>query len=341
MNSALPFIMPTKIAINGLGRIGRPTLRMALENSELEVVAVNDLADPETIVHLLKHDSVYGNYEKEVEYDGDYLVIDGEEIDFLSEKDPKQLPWEEKGVEVVLECTGVFRHLEDAKKHIEAGADQVLISAPGKGGDIPSYVLGVNENEFSLEDEVVDMGSCTTNCLAPVADVLNEEYGINNGFMTTIHSYTSSQSLVDLPQEDLRRARAAAENLVPTTTGAAKAIGKVIPELDGKMDGMAVRAPTPVVSLIDLVCELDQKVSAEEVNQTFEEKAQGDLDKILDVEHEPLVSMDFKGNSHSAVVDARSTRANENLVKVLAWYDNEHGYAQRLVEFAEFVGNKL
>jgi len=333
--------MATKIVINGLGRIGRPSLKMALENSELKVVAINDLADPETIVHLLKHDTVYGNYEKEVEFKNDKLVIDGQEIDFLCEKDPEQLPWEEKDVDVVLECTGVFRHLEDAEKHLKAGAKQVIISAPGKGGDIPSYVLGVNENEFSLEDKVVDMGSCTTNCLAPVADVLNEKYGINNGFMTTIHSYTSSQSLLDLPQEDLRRARAAAENLVPTTTGAAKAIGKVIPELDGKLDGMAVRAPTPVVSLLDSVFELDQEVTAEEVNNTFKEAAEGDLDNILDIEEEPLVSMDFKGNSHSAVVDTRSTRANKNLVKILAWYDNEHGYAQRLVEFAEFVGRKL
>jgi len=333
--------MPTKIAINGLGRIGRPSLRLALENPALEVVAVNDLAEPDTIVHLLKHDSVYGNYEKEVEYDNGNLIIDGEKIDFLCEKDPSQLPWGEKDIDVVLECTGVFRHLEDAQKHVEAGAKQVIISAPGKGGDIPSYVLGVNEDKFSTEDKVVDMGSCTTNCLAPVADVLRKEYGVNNGFMTTIHSYTSSQSLVDLPQDDLRRARAAAENLVPTTTGAAKAIGNVIPDLDGKMDGMAVRAPTPVVSLVDLVCELNEDVTAEEVNETFEEVAEGELDQILDVEHEPLVSMDFKGNSHSAVVDARSTRANDNLVKVLAWYDNEHGYAQRLVEFAEFVSKKI
>ncbi|MEF8847066.1 MAG: type I glyceraldehyde-3-phosphate dehydrogenase [Candidatus Paceibacterota bacterium] len=333
--------MPTKIAINGLGRIGRPSLRMALENPELEVVAVNDLAAPDTIVHLLKHDSVYGNYEKEVSYDGDNLIVDGEKIDFLSEKDPSQLPWDEKDVDVVLECTGVFRHLEDAQKHREAGAKQVVISAPGKGGDIPSYVLGVNEDKFSLDDEVIDMGSCTTNCLAPVADVLNREYGIDNGFMTTIHSYTSSQSLLDLPQEDLRRARAAAENLVPTTTGAAKAIGKVIPELDGKLDGMAVRAPTPVVSLLDAVFELGQDVTKEEVNETFEKYAQGDLEEILDLEHEPLVSMDFKQNSHSAVIDARSTRANKNLVKILAWYDNEHGYARRLVDFAEFIGSKL
>lgn len=333
--------MPTKIAINGLGRIGRPCFKMALESSDLEVVAVNDLAQPETVVHLLKHDTVYGNYGKEVEVKDDQLRVEDTEVEFLSEKNPAQLPWEEMGVELVLECTGVFRHLEDAQKHVEAGADQVIISAPGKSEGTPSYVLGVNEDQFDLNDEVVDMGSCTTNCLAPVADVLNEEYGINNGFMTTIHSYTSSQSLLDLPQEDLRRARAAAENLVPTTTGAAKAIGQVIPDLDGKMDGMAVRAPTPVVSLLDLVCELEQEVSAEEVNDAFREASQGDLKGILGVEDEPLVSMDFKGNSHSAVVDARSTRANESLVKVLAWYDNEHAYAQRLVEFAEFVGSKL
>lgn len=333
--------MPTKIAINGLGRIGRPCFKMALESSDLEVVAVNDLAQPETVVHLLKHDTVYGNYGKEVEVKDDQLRVEDTEVEFLSEKEPAQLPWEEMGVELVLECTGVFRHLEDAQKHVEAGADQVIISAPGKSEGTPSYVLGVNEDQFDLNDEVVDMGSCTTNCLAPVADVLNEEYGINNGFMTTIHSYTSSQSLLDLPQEDLRRARAAAENLVPTTTGAAKAIGQVIPDLDGKMDGMAVRAPTPVVSLLDLVCELEQEVSAEEVNDAFREASQGDLKGILGVEDEPLVSMDFKGNSHSAVVDARSTRANESLVKVLAWYDNEHAYAQRLVEFAEFVGSKL
>ena len=333
--------MPTKIAINGLGRIGRPVLRLALENPALEVVAVNDLAEAENIVHLLKHDSVYGDYEKEVELEDDRLVINGKKIDYLSEQDPAELPWAEKGVELVLECTGVFRHLEGAQKHIKAGAEQVIISAPAKSEGIPSYVLGVNEDEFDPEKEIVDMGSCTTNCLAPIADVLNNEYGIANGFMTTLHSYTASQNLVDQAQEDLRRARAAAENLVPTTTGAAEAIGKVIPDLNGKLDGMAVRAPTPAVSLVDLVCELEQEVSAEEVNDTFKEVSEGELDGVLDVTEEPLVSMDFKGNSHSSVVDARSTRANKNMVKVLSWYDNEYGYAHKLVEFAEFISSKL
>lgn len=333
--------MPTKIAINGLGRIGRPVLKLALENPALEVVAVNDLAEAENIAHLLRHDTVYGNYEKEVELKDNRLVINGKKIDYLSEQDPTELPWTEKGVELVLECTGVFRHLKGAQKHLDAGAQQVIISAPAKSEGIPSFVPGVNEDKFEAEQQVVDMGSCTTNCLAPVADVLNNEYGISNGFMTTLHSYTVSQNLVDQAQDDLRRARAAAENLVPTTTGAAEAIGKVIPDLNGKLDGMAVRAPTPVVSLVDLVCELEQEVSAEEVNDTFKEASKNELEGVLDVTEKPLVSMDFKENSHSSIVDARSTRANKNMVKVLSWYDNEYGYAHKLVEFAEFVASQI
>lgn len=333
-----------KIAINGLGRIGRPAFREALNNPNLEVVAVNDLADPETLVHLLRYDSVYGRYSKKVKFSQENLLVDGtfdgKRVKVLSEKNPAQLPWKEMGVKVVLECTGVFRHLKDAEQHLQAGAGQVIISAPAKGTGIPSFVLGVNEEQFNGQ-RVVDMGSCTTNCLAPVAKVLNDNYRINNGFMTTVHSYTSSQKLLDLPAKDLRRARAAALNIIPTTTGAAKAIGKVIPELKGRLDGMAIRVPSPTVSILDLVCELDQELTAEQLNYDFKQASQQDNFKgILGIEDAPLVSTDYRGNSYSAVVDAGSTRANGNMVKVLAWYDNEYAYAKRLVEFAEYVSQK-
>jgi len=335
--------MATKIAINGLGRIGRPTLRKALENPNLEVVAVNDLTEPDVMAHFLKYDSVYGTYEKSVESSKDSIEVDGRGIKYLTEKDPLNLPWEELNVDVVLECTGVFRNLKGAEKHIKAGAQEVIISAPAKSEGVPSFVLGVNEEKFKPDQqEVVDMASCTTNCLAPVVKVLNDEFGVERGLMTTTHSYTTSQNLLDLPGKDLRRSRAAAVNLVPTTTGAAKAIGKVLPELDGKLDGMAIRVPTPTVSITDSVFTLKKKVSADKVNCAFKEASKTDrLNKILKVEENPLVSTDFRGSSFSAVVDALSTRANENMVKVLAWYDNEYGYACRLVDFAEYVGSKL
>ncbi len=321
-----------KIAINGFGRIGRLCLRHIMDNMpELEVVALNDLAPAETLAHLFKYDSSYGIYDKKIK------------AKFLSEQDPEKLPWKELGVDIVLECTGVFRDRKGAEKHVKAGAKKVIISAPAKDDDIPSFVLGVNEDIFVPEkDEIIDMGSCTTNCLAPVVKVLDDNFGIEKGFMTTIHSYTNDQRILDLVHKDLRRARTAGENIIPTTTGATKAIGKVIPKLKGKLDGMAIRVPTTVVSLIDLVCLVEKSTTAKEVNSIFKKASQKDNFKgILTVEDKPLVSMDYKGNTFSAVLDALLTKVDAHLVKVLAWYDNEYAYACRLAEFAEFIGKKL
>lgn len=333
----------TKIAINGFGRIGRLTFKNILSQDKLEVVAINDLAKPEILAHLLKYDSNYGIYQKGVEIKNGSLAVNGKKVKMISEKDPQKLPWKELGVDIVLECTGVFRHKEDAQKHLQAGAQQVIISAPAKSKGVRSFVLGVNEGKFDPQkDEICDMGSCTTNCLAPVAKVLNDKFKIVQGLMTTIHSYTTSQKILDLPKEDLRRARAAAVNIVPTTTGAAKAIGKVMPELKGKLDGLAVRVPTPTVSIIDLVCQVEKDTTAQEVNFLFKKISdKGDLKGILGVEDAPLVSSDYVGNSYSAVVDAPQTRVINNLVKILAWYDNEWGYATRLAEFAEYVAQKI
>ena len=324
-----------KIAINGFGRIGRPVLRRILESHpNLQVVAINDLTDPKTLNHLLKYDSIYGRFDKSI----------GSEVKILAEKDPANLPWKKLGVDVVIESTGIFTDLAGAKKHIAAGAKKVIISAPSKSPDkIPSHVLGVNEDKLDLKKyDVLDMASCTTNCLAPVAKVLQDSFGIVRGFMTTIHSYTNDQRILDLPHKDLRRARAAALNLIPTSTGAARAIGNVIPELKGKLDGIAIRVPTPTVSILDLICEVQKKPSVETVNAAFKKAAQTkELKGILAVEELPLVSSDFIGNTNSAIVDAENTIVNGNLVKVLAWYDNEYGYACRLAEFAEFVGQKI
>ncbi len=332
-----------KIAINGFGRIGRSTFRCLIEDPEVEVVALNDLTDNETLAHLLKYDSVYGRYGKEIEADQESITVDGKKFKVLSEKDPEKLPWKDLGVDVVLECTGVFRKLEDAKKHITAGAKKVVISAPGKSEGIPSYVLGVNADKFDPgKDEVVDMGSCTTNCLAPVVKILNDNFGIETGFMTTIHSYTTDQNILDLPHKDLRRARAAALNIVPTTTGAAKAIGQVIPEVEGKLDGIAVRVPTPTVSLLDLVVTLKKAASDEEINDCFKKASENDNFKgIFRVEEDPLVSKDYVGDSYSSVVDLPQTKAKGNLVKVVSWYDNEFGYSCRLAEFASYIAKRL
>jgi glyceraldehyde 3-phosphate dehydrogenase len=335
----------TKVAINGFGRIGRATFKNIFKNHpDLEVVAINDLTDPVTLKHLLKYDSIYRIYEKGVKAGKDTLVVDGKTIKILAEKDPANLPWKKLEVDVVVECTGVFRKLEDAKKHLTAGAKKVIISAPAKDEEVPSFVLGVNEEEFDPQkDDVMDMGSCTTNCLAPVAKVLDDNFGILEGFMTTIHSYTNDQKILDLPHKDLRRSRAAALNIIPTTTGAAKAIGKVIPKLKGKLDGIAIRVPSPVVSIIDLVCQVQKKTTPEEINNDFKKASQTEkLKGILDVENAPLVSTDYIGNTYSAVVDAENTKViNGNLVKILAWYDNEYGYGCRLAELAEFIGKKL
>ncbi|MFC1789558.1 type I glyceraldehyde-3-phosphate dehydrogenase [Patescibacteria group bacterium] len=336
--------MAKKIAINGFGRIGRPALKRILEkNSGLEIMAINDLADAKTLAHLLQYDSIYRRYGKTIKASENSILVDGKEIKIFAEPDPKNLPWKELGIDVVLECTGHFYDYEGAKKHLDAGAKFVIISTPSKDPKkINSFVLGVNEDKFDPEkDKISDMGSCTTNCLAPIANVINENFKIKNGFMTTIHSYTNDQKILDLPHKDLRRARAAALNIIPTTTGAAKAIGNVIPELKGKLDGIALRTPTPTVSILDLICSVEKEVSAEDVNYILKKSSQNErLKGILGVEDALLVSSDYIGNSFSAIVDASLTMANENLVKITAWYDNEYAYACRLADFAEYISKK-
>lgn len=330
-----------KIAINGFGRIGRCVLKIILEkNLDLEVVAINDLTDSETLSHLFKYDSAYGRFNGDVSVNSDEIIINKQKIKIFSEKDPEKLPWKDLGVDVVLECTGVFTDKEGASKHINAGARKVIISAPAKSDDIPSYVLGVNASEYKGE-EIIDMGSCTTNCLAPLIKVIEDELGIIKGFMTTIHSYTNDQRVLDLPHKDLRRARTAATNIIPTTTGAAKAIGKVIPSVSGKLDGIAVRVPTPVVSLVDLVCEIKKETTVEEVNNIFKKYSdKGELKGILYAEEDSLVSSDFIGNTFSSIFDLEFTRVNGNMIKVMSWYDNEWGYSSRLAEMALFVSKK-
>ncbi|MCP6719403.1 MAG: type I glyceraldehyde-3-phosphate dehydrogenase [Patescibacteria group bacterium] len=340
-----------KVAINGFGRIGRPTFKALLEkegDSKIDIVAINDLTDTKTLAHLLKYDSVYGIYKKQVKSTEDGLLINGsskdKRIKVFAEQDPRKLPWKKLGIDIVLECTGRFTDYDNAKKHLDAGAKKVIISAPCNTPEkIPSFILGVNADDFDpKKHHIIDMASCTTNCLAPVAKVLNDNFKIVKGFMITIHSYTTSQRILDLPHKDLRRARAAALNIIPTTTGATKAIERVMPELEGKLDGLAYRVPTPTVSILDLICEVEKETSAQEVNYVFKKASQKkELEGILGVEDALLVSSDYKGNSFSAIVDAPLTRVTKNLVKVSAWYDNEHGYAARLADFAEFMANKL
>ncbi len=322
----------TKIAINGFGRIGRPVFRRILDNHpDLEVVAINDLTDNKTLAHLLKYDSIYGRYDKKIT------------CAILAESEPEKLPWKKLGVDIVLECTGYFTDLKGAQKHIRAGAKMVIISAPAKDGEIPSYVLGVNADKFnSKNDRIVDMGSCTTNCIAPVAKVLNDNFKIVKGFMTTIHSYTNDQRILDLPHKDLRRARAAALNIIPTSTGAAEALGKVIPELKGKLDGIAMRVPTPTVSTLDLIVEVEKQTTKDEVNNIFKKEAAAkELQGILTTTEEELVSSDFIGNTYSAIVDLPFTMVTGNMIKVVVWYDNEYAYACRLAEFAEYIGKRM
>jgi len=328
-----------KIAINGFGRIGRCALKSAIKyNLDVDFVAINDLTDTKTLAHLFKYDSAYGVFNGIIEAKEDSIIINGKEIKVFAKKDPEELPWKDLGVDVVLECTGIFRDEVGAGKHIKAGAKKVIISAPAKEDTIPSYIMGINEKEYKGES-IIDMGSCTTNCLAPVVKILEDEFGIEKGFMTTIHSYTNDQNILDLPHKDLRRARSAAENIIPTTTGAAKAIGKVIPSVKGKMDGIAVRVPTPVVSLVDLTCELKKEVTAEEVNKAMLKYSDnGDMKGIFYVESSPLVSSDFIGNPFSSIFDNEYTKADGKLVKVLAWYDNEWAYALRMVELAKIIG---
>jgi len=336
--------MAIKIAINGFGRIGRPTLRRIIENHpDLDVVAINDLTDAKTLSFLLKHDSIYRDFGKEVSFTENSIIVAGKEIKVFAKKDPSELPWKDLGVDIVLECTGCFSDFVGANSHIKAGAKMVIISAPAKDSSIPSYILGVNEEKFDAKkDKIIDMASCTTNCLAPVAKILNDNFKIISGFMTTTHSYTNDQKILDLPHKDLRRARAAGLNIIPTTTGAAKSIGKVIPELEGKLDGIAFRVPTPTVSVLDLVVKVEKSVTAEEINKVFEKESNNKKMKgFLKFEKEPLVSSDFIGDSYSAIIDGALTMAKDNLIKVVAWYDNEYGYACRLAEMAEFAGKKI
>ena len=333
--------MPIRVAVNGFGRIGRNVLRAAKKSGPdgLEFVAVNDLADPATLAHLLKHDSVHGAYPGQVEVCEGGVRVDGDEIRVLSEPDPARLPWRELEVDVVVESTGRFRDRESATKHLEAGAKKVVISAPTKDEDI-TVVMGVNHREYDpARHHLISNASCTTNCLAPVAKVLSERFGFVRGLMTTIHAYTAGQAILDAPRADLRRARAAVLSMIPTTTGAARAIGLVLPELAGKLDGMAVRVPTPDVSLVDLVAEVGRDVTREAVNDAFRTASAGPLQGFLRVEEAPLVSVDFTGEAASSVVDAQNTSVmDRRLVKVLAWYDNEWGYSARVADLVRHVG---
>ncbi|ACJ34873.1 type I glyceraldehyde-3-phosphate dehydrogenase [Anoxybacillus flavithermus] len=333
--------MAVKIGINGFGRIGRNVFRAALKNPEIEVVAVNDLTDAKTLAHLLKYDSVHGTLDAEVSVNGNNIVVNGKEIIVKAERDPANLGWGELGVDIVVESTGRFTKREDAAKHLEAGAKKVIISAPATNEDI-TIVMGVNEDKYDpANHHVVSNASCTTNCLAPFAKVLHEKFGIIRGMMTTVHSYTNDQQILDLPHKDLRRARAAAESIIPTSTGAAKAVALVLPELKGKLNGMAMRVPTPNVSVVDLVAELEKEVTVEEVNAALKAAAEGELKGILAYSEEPLVSRDYNGSTASSTIDALSTMVMEGrMVKVLSWYDNETGYSHRVVDLAAYIASK-
>ncbi|MEM3087005.1 MAG: type I glyceraldehyde-3-phosphate dehydrogenase [Halobacteria archaeon] len=329
-----------RVGVNGFGRIGRNFLRASLGRN-LEFVAVNDLTDAKTLAHLLKWDSVHGPLGKPVQATGRGFTVDGQEVRVLAEKEPAKLPWGELGVDVVVESTGRFTDREPAALHLKGGAKKVVISAPSKNADA-TLVMGVNEKAYDpAKHSVVSNASCTTNCLAPVAHVLHSKFKIQRGFMTTVHSYTNDQSILDLQHKDLRRARAAAVSIIPSTTGAASALHLVLPDLKGKMDGIALRVPTPNVSMIDLNAVLEKPATKEEVNAALKEAARGPLKGILDYTDEPLVSVDFNDNPHSAIVDGPSTNAIGNLAKVFAWYDNEWGYSNRLVDLVEFIGKKL
>lgn len=333
--------MAVKIGINGFGRIGRVVFRAALKNPNVEVVAVNDLTDANMLAHLLKYDTVHGTLTEEISVDGDYLVVAGQRVKVLAERDPAQLGWGDLGVEVVVESTGRFTKRADAAKHLEAGAKKVIISAPATDEDI-TIVMGVNDDKYDAANHhVISNASCTTNCLAPFAKVLNDNFGIKRGMMTTVHSYTNDQQILDLPHKDYRRARAAAENIIPTTTGAAKAVSLVLPELKGKLNGGAMRVPTPNVSLVDLVAELEKDVTVEEINAAFKKASENELKGILGYSEEPLVSSDYNGCANSSTIDALSTMVMEgSMVKVISWYDNESGYSNRVVDLVDFIAKK-
>jgi glyceraldehyde 3-phosphate dehydrogenase len=333
--------MAIRVGINGFGRIGRNILRAALHDAEIEFVAVNDITDAKTLAHLLKYDSILGNLQEDVKAEGDTIQVAGRSLKVLAVKDPGQLPWKELGAEYVIESTGLFTDGEKAKAHLAAGARKVIISAPAKNEDL-TVVMGVNHEKYDPKKHaIVSNASCTTNCLAPVAKVLNDSFGIVKGQMTTIHSYTNDQKILDLPHKDLRRARAAALSMIPTSTGAAKAIYLAIPELKGKLDGVAIRVPTPNVSLVDLAVELAKPTSAEEINAAFDKAAAGPLKGVLAVEHGELVSLDFRGNPHSSIVDAPLTRVvGGTLAKVFSWYDNEWGFSCRMKDLLHFMAER-
>jgi glyceraldehyde 3-phosphate dehydrogenase len=330
--------MAIRVGINGFGRIGRNVLRAAIDKKELEFVAVNDLTDARTLAHLLKYDSVHGRFDAQVEAGEDFIMVNGSKIAITAIRDPGQLPWKDRGVEVVVESTGLFRDRASASKHLEAGAKRVVISAPAKDPDV-TLILGVNEGDYNPGNhQILSMGSCTTNCLAPIVKILSDEFGIEYGLMTTIHAYTNDQVILDFAHSDLRRARAAAMSMIPTTTGAATALSLVIPELRGKMDGMAIRVPTANVSVVDLGVWLKKETTVDEVNTTFQRYAKGEMKGILNYSDEPLVSIDYNGDSHSSTVDGLSTKViGGKMVKVISWYDNEWGFSKRMGELLIFI----
>ncbi|PEY34354.1 type I glyceraldehyde-3-phosphate dehydrogenase [Bacillus cereus] len=332
----------TRVAINGFGRIGRMVFRQAIKESAFEIVAINASYPPETLAHLIKYDTVHGKFDGTVEAFEDHLLVDGKMIRLLNNRDPKELPWKELDVEIVIEATGKFNAKEKAILHVEAGAKKVILTAPGKNEDV-TIVVGVNEEQLDItKHTVISNASCTTNCLAPVVKVLDEQFGIENGLMTTVHAYTNDQKNIDNPHKDLRRARACGQSIIPTTTGAAKALAKVLPHLNGKLHGMALRVPTPNVSLVDLVVDVKRDVTVEEINEAFKTVANGPLKGIIEFSEEPLVSIDFNTNTHSAIIDSLSTMVmGERKVKVLAWYDNEWGYSRRVVDLVKLVAAEL
>lgn len=334
--------MKTRIAINGFGRIGRMVFRKAITRDDLEIVAVNASYPAETLAHLVKYDSVHGPFDADVKAGDNELIVNGKTVKLLSNRDPRQLPWKDLNIDIVIEATGKFKSKETAGYHIEAGAKKVLITAPGKDEDV-TIVMGVNEEQYDNEKHhIISNASCTTNCLAPVAKVIDEAFGIEQGLMTTVHAYTNDQKNIDNPHKDLRRARACGMSIIPTSTGAAKALSKVLPQLEGKMNGMALRVPTPNVSLVDLVVDVKKPVTAESVNAALKAAAEGEMKGIIGYTEEPLVSIDFTGNENSSIIDGLSTMViGDRKVKVLAWYDNEWGYSCRVVDLAAYIGSKM
>jgi len=332
--------MAVKVGINGFGRIGRMVFRAGLGNEKVEFVAINDITDPATLAHLLKYDSVHGKLDTEISHTEDSIIVNGKKIRIYTERSPENIPWGDIGVDIVMECTGLFRDRKKAEGHLKAGAKKVIISAPAKDPDI-TIVMGVNHDKYDPQKHhIISNASCTTNCLAPVCKVLMDNFGMEKGLMTTTHAYTNDQRILDAPHKDLRRARAAAVSMVPTTTGAARAVSLVLPELEGKLNGMAIRVPTPNVSVVDLVAQLSKKVSVEDVNNSLKEASETYLKGILSVCEEPLVSVDFNGSTFSSIVDALSTMVIDDMVKVIAWYDNEFGYSNRMVDLAIYMSEK-